>query len=118
MGGIFAALNDFTAGFSAVHEVDDLDIILPAKTSGEIPDCPRGIVLCLSVNKGKASSPAERVEQPGKGGFCFTATGGGKKHDMPGEVIHAQPELTTDIIDTAVTDIKIPRAGDVSSASY
>lgn len=27
---------------------------------------------------------------------------------MPGEVIHAQPELTTDIVDTAVTDIKIP----------
>ncbi len=30
----FAALNDFTAGFSAVHEVDDLDIILPAKNVG------------------------------------------------------------------------------------
>lgn len=46
-----------------------------------------------------------------EGGFCFTATGGGKKHDMPGEVIHAQPELTTDIIDTAVTDIKNPPCG-------
>ncbi|MGS0372923.1 hypothetical protein ACUOJG_27125, partial [Escherichia coli] len=47
-------------------------------------------------------------EQPGKGGFCFTATGGGKKHDMPGEVIHAQPEFATDIVDTAVTVLPEP----------
>ncbi|CSF87373.1 Uncharacterised protein [Shigella sonnei] len=31
---------------------------------------------------------------------------------MPGEVIHAQPELTTDIVDTAVTDIKNPPGGE------
>ena len=84
VGGIFAALNDFTAGFSAVHEVDDLDIILPAKTSGEIPDCPRGIVLCLSVNKGKASSPAERVEQPGQRWFLFYRHRWWKKHVYAG----------------------------------
>ena len=71
---------------------------------------PRGIVLCLSVNKVKPL-PQQRGLSSGQRWFLFTATGGGKNMICRVGSSTYSARLTTDIVDTAVTDIKIPVRG-------
>lgn len=87
----FTTQNDFTAGFSSVHEVNDFHIVFTSKASGQIPDRSCRIILCLAIDKGESSCPAKWVNRPGKDGFRFTATGGGEKHYMAGQIVHTQP---------------------------
>lgn len=102
----FTTQNDFTAGFSSVHEVDDFHIVFTAKASGQIPDRSCRIILCLAIDKGESSCPAKRVNRPGKDGFRLPPPVVAKKHYMAGQIVHTQPQLPTYIPDALITNIK------------
>ncbi|MEK6242290.1 MAG: hypothetical protein N1989_12900 [Escherichia coli] len=52
-------MEQFTAGASAGHIVDELHIIFTTEAQGQIPDGPRRVVLCLAVHHGEAPGMAE-----------------------------------------------------------
>ncbi|PUF22429.1 hypothetical protein DAX92_28495 [Salmonella enterica subsp. enterica] len=95
----------YLAGQTRIHEVNDLDVVLTAKTPGQIPDGARGVVLGLAVDQGESPGPAERVDYPGENGFGFSATCRCKEHNVAGQVVCTQPQLPAGIPQPLVTDV-------------